>query len=99
MESTIVSTSVVAITNGLGGYVKSSWLFTSYMLTFSGNLFLLPVSFKNMADVYGRLPNNLGQSFGHNGQKALLTGSSVHLYGFFSCLWIGSDTDTTASIR
>jgi hypothetical protein len=38
MESTIVSTSVVAITNGLGGYVKSSWLFTSYMLTFSGRV-------------------------------------------------------------
>jgi MFS family permease len=36
MESTIVSTSVVTITNDLGGYVKSSWLFTSYMLTFSG---------------------------------------------------------------
>ncbi|KAF2448053.1 MFS general substrate transporter [Karstenula rhodostoma CBS 690.94] len=38
MESTIVSTSVVDITNGLGGYVKSSWLFTSYMLAFSGRL-------------------------------------------------------------
>jgi MFS family permease len=34
LESTIVSTSVITITNDLGGYVKSSWLFTSYLLTY-----------------------------------------------------------------
>lgn len=36
LESTIVSTSVITITNDVGGYVKSSWLFTSYLLTFGG---------------------------------------------------------------
>ena len=40
MESTVVSTSLVAITNDLGGYIKSSWLFTSYMLAFSGTRYL-----------------------------------------------------------
>ncbi|KAK7186533.1 hypothetical protein DPSP01_002037 [Paraphaeosphaeria sporulosa] len=52
MESTIVSTSVIAITNGLGGYVKSSWLFTSYMLTFSG----FPIIWAKASDIVGRKP-------------------------------------------
>jgi MFS family permease len=36
LESTIVSTSVVTITDDIGGYVRSSWLFTAYLLTYSG---------------------------------------------------------------
>lgn len=33
-ESTIIATALVDITNDLGGYGKSSWLFTAYMLTY-----------------------------------------------------------------
>lgn len=33
MEPSITSTSVLAITDDLGGYGKSSWLFTAYLLT------------------------------------------------------------------
>ncbi|KAF2869201.1 major facilitator superfamily domain-containing protein [Massariosphaeria phaeospora] len=36
MDSTITSTSILAITDDLGGYDKSSWVFTSYMLTYCG---------------------------------------------------------------
>lgn len=36
LDSSIVSTAIVAITNDLGGFVKSPWVFTSYLLTYSG---------------------------------------------------------------
>ena len=36
LESTIMSTSIVNITNDLGGYGKSSWVFTAYLVTYSG---------------------------------------------------------------
>ncbi|KAF2825549.1 MFS general substrate transporter [Ophiobolus disseminans] len=51
-DSTIVSTSVVAITNDLGGYVKSSWLFTSYLLKFGG----FPIIWAKASDIVGRKP-------------------------------------------
>jgi MFS family permease len=34
MEATIVSTSVIAITNQLRGFTKSSWIFTGFLLTY-----------------------------------------------------------------
>jgi hypothetical protein len=36
LDSSIISTSVVDITDNLGGYEKSSWLFTAYLITFCG---------------------------------------------------------------
>jgi hypothetical protein len=36
LDSSIISTSVVDITDNLGGYEKSSWLFTTYLITFCG---------------------------------------------------------------
>jgi hypothetical protein len=36
LDSSIISTSVVDITDQLGGYEKSSWLFTAYLITFCG---------------------------------------------------------------
>jgi hypothetical protein len=36
LDSSIISTSVVDITDQLGGYEESSWLFTSYLITFCG---------------------------------------------------------------
>ena len=36
IETTIVSTSLVAITNVLDGFQKSSWIVTSYLLTYTG---------------------------------------------------------------
>lgn len=36
MDSSIISTSVVDITDQLGGYEKSSWLFTAYLITYCG---------------------------------------------------------------
>jgi hypothetical protein len=34
MDSSIISTAVVDITDHLGGYEKSSWLFTAYLITY-----------------------------------------------------------------
>jgi hypothetical protein len=34
LDSTIISTAIVDITDELGGYEKGSWLFTAYMLTY-----------------------------------------------------------------
>lgn len=36
MESSIVSTAMLTITDNLGGYNQSVWIFTAYMLTYSG---------------------------------------------------------------
>lgn len=36
LDSSIISTSIVDITDNLGGYEKSSWLFTAYLITFCG---------------------------------------------------------------
>jgi hypothetical protein len=41
-ESTIIATALVDITNDLGGYGKSSWLFTAYMLTYCSTLNNIP---------------------------------------------------------
>jgi hypothetical protein len=35
-DSTIASTAILAITDDLGGFEKSSWVFTVYLLTYSG---------------------------------------------------------------
>jgi len=36
VEATITATSLVSITNELHGFEKSSWIITSYMLTYTG---------------------------------------------------------------
>ncbi|PSN70773.1 hypothetical protein BS50DRAFT_267800 [Corynespora cassiicola Philippines] len=64
MESTIVSTSVVTITNDLGGYVEISWIFTSYLLSFSGENFLHSPSISLLTLMaIARVSNHMGQSF------------------------------------
>jgi hypothetical protein len=42
LESTVISTAIVDITDDLGGYEKSSWLFTAYMLTYCSRFFTSP---------------------------------------------------------
>ena len=43
MEVSIVATSLLAITSDLQGFDQSSWIVTSYMLTYTGN----PLSYLN----------------------------------------------------
>jgi MFS family permease len=50
MESTITSTSIVTITNDLGGYIHNSWVLTAYWLT-SG---ALQIVIAKLSDIYGR---------------------------------------------
>jgi MFS family permease len=35
-EITVVSTSLVSITNDLGGFGRSSWVVTAYLFTYTG---------------------------------------------------------------
>ena len=52
MESTITSTSVITITDDLGGYIKSSWMLTAYWLT-SG---AFQIIWAKISDIAGRKP-------------------------------------------
>lgn len=36
LEVTIVSTSLIAITNDLKGFSKTSWIVTGYLITYTG---------------------------------------------------------------
>lgn len=36
LETTIVSTSLVSITNALNGFILRDWIVTSYLLTYTG---------------------------------------------------------------
>jgi MFS family permease len=52
VEALIASTDVLAITDDLGGYEKSSWVFTAYLLTFC-----------DFQMVYGKLSDLIGRKF------------------------------------
>jgi MFS family permease len=52
MESSVTSTAVLVITDELGDYEKSSWLFTAYLLTYSG----FPIIWAKLSDIFGRKP-------------------------------------------
>lgn len=43
LEVTIVSTSLIPITNDLLGFNETSWIVTSYLLTYTGMNRLLPL--------------------------------------------------------
>lgn len=43
LETTIVSTSLISITDSLNGFDQRNWVVTSYLLTFSGTLILILV--------------------------------------------------------
>ncbi|PNY23179.1 MFS-type transporter YusP [Tolypocladium capitatum] len=50
LETTIVSTSLVSITNALNGFILRDWIVTSYLLTYTGFLTI----YAKLSDVFGR---------------------------------------------
>lgn len=63
VESTIVGTSLVAISNSLGGYVKRSWVVTAYLISYTGECFPGQVPCENGQDFRkhpSEIENNLG---------------------------------------
>ncbi|KAF2108387.1 major facilitator superfamily domain-containing protein [Lophiotrema nucula] len=50
LEWCITSTAVLSITDDLGGYEQSSWIFTAYLLTFCG----LQIIWAKISDIAGR---------------------------------------------
>lgn len=59
MESTITSTSVITITDELGGFIKSSWILTAYWLT-AGSFQIIWAKF---SDIVGRKKTLLAAIF------------------------------------
>ncbi|KAF2469066.1 MFS multidrug transporter-like protein [Lindgomyces ingoldianus] len=49
-ESSVTSTTIVSITNDLGGFQGSSWVFTAYLLTYGG----FPIIISRLSDIFGR---------------------------------------------
>ncbi|KAI0120745.1 MFS general substrate transporter [Hypoxylon sp. NC0597] len=49
-EASITSTAITAITNTLGGFDRSSWVFTAYLVTYSS----FPIFFSKLSDILGR---------------------------------------------
>lgn len=62
MESSIISTAIVDITDHLGGYGKSSWLFEAYFVTYCGRIV---ASFHDYLLIIRMPPNDLGESLRH----------------------------------
>ncbi|PUU72369.1 major facilitator superfamily domain-containing protein [Tuber borchii] len=52
LETTIVSTSLISITNALNGFGRGTWVVTSYMLTYTGFLMI----YAKFSDIFGRKP-------------------------------------------
>ncbi|KAL8650356.1 MAG: hypothetical protein Q9226_005182 [Calogaya cf. arnoldii] len=52
LEITIVSTALVSISDDLNGFHKSSWVITSYLLTYTGFLIIIA----KLSDIFGRKP-------------------------------------------
>ncbi|KAL8785687.1 MAG: hypothetical protein Q9213_003246 [Squamulea squamosa] len=52
LEITIVSTALVSISNDLNGFHRSSWVITSYLLTYTGFLIIIA----KLSDIFGRKP-------------------------------------------
>ncbi|KAK6852975.1 hypothetical protein PG995_011526 [Apiospora arundinis] len=50
LETTIVSTSLVSITNALGGFEQRDWIVTSYLITYTGFLII----YAKFSDILGR---------------------------------------------
>ncbi|WPH03891.1 Hypothetical protein R9X50_00677400 [Acrodontium crateriforme] len=50
LETTIVSTALVSITNDLDGFSQRDWIVTSYLLTYTGFLTI----FAKLSDIFGR---------------------------------------------
>ncbi|KAI0132948.1 drug resistance transporter EmrB/QacA subfamily [Xylariales sp. AK1849] len=50
LETTIVSTSLVSITNALGGFEQRDWVVTSYLITYTGFLII----YAKFSDILGR---------------------------------------------
>ena len=60
IESTIISTTLISITNELGGFQQSSWIVTAYLLGYAS------ITTSRMlfggADKHRRLPNYSGEA-------------------------------------
>ncbi|KAL8805180.1 MAG: hypothetical protein Q9200_005536 [Gallowayella weberi] len=52
LEITIVSTALVSISDDLDGFHKSSWVITSYLITYTGFLIIIA----KLSDIFGRKP-------------------------------------------
>ncbi len=96
MESSIVSTAILTITDDLGGYNQSVWIFTAYLLTYSGN----GINADNLHTILtlcARLAHYLGQVERHLRQKTAANSGCCRLHRRFRSLW--GEQDTYPAVR
>jgi hypothetical protein len=80
LDSSIISTSVVDITDQLGGYEKSSWLFTAYLITFCGKYNCNHFWSLKLITQCCRSLDDMGKALRHYGSKGSSYGLPSYLY-------------------
>lgn len=74
MDTSIASTSILTIIDDLGGFKKSSWVFTSYLLSFYGMPLSNTVITVLSAKTHARVPTHMGQAFRHHHSQSSCLG-------------------------
>lgn len=96
LELSIVSTSLVAITNDLHGFSRSSWVITAYLLTYFGQK---PSSAADSElTTFERLAHHLGKTQRHIGTEDYNSYFNSLLRCLLSSLCSSSDDETIVSI-
>lgn len=58
-EASVTSTAVTAITNDLGNFEKNAWIFSAYLLTYSGKSVVLLLSSCSVGEIAPALLSEL----------------------------------------
>lgn len=96
LEISIVSTSLVAITNDLRGFSQSSWVITAYLLTYFGQK-PSPAACSELT-ICERLAHYLGKTQRHTGTENCYNYFNSYLCCFLSSLCSSSDDETLVRI-
>ena len=98
LELSIVSTSLVAITDSLKGYDRVSWIVTAYFLTYSSAKQNKPCPASGLTSS-NRLAHHMGQDQRYHGPKAHCDHFGLHLRSFLGWLRSCANHQSTVSDR
>jgi hypothetical protein len=89
LETTIVSTSLVAIADSLDGFEARNWVITAYFLTYTGKpLGLDGVAAQTAPNLVFRLPGHLRQASKHLWPQDDVPARAHALHGLLARLWL-----------
>jgi hypothetical protein len=97
IEVSIVGTSLISITDDLGGFRHMSWVVTGYLITYTSEHLLLDGCL--MSNVLHRHAYHLGEAERHIWPKAGDDPRYARVRGFFRRLRSSQDNDTAASFH